>query len=581
MIKLDGDVLYQWEIGRTVSGFEGDVAQFANSGDSVAMSVAIENPNEVRIPDRYLATGKPVVVCDVETGTKDEETGVGDEETVRSVRVFPVKARARPKNYTPTKAEEAYGAVKKLADAAEAAAQTSEEAKRDAEEASSRAGGYAEDASVSAKKAEEAVKNLAPLVIETSLDFGASPVPVTEIYQAAQSGREVILTLSDDEEVRAYLSAAYPDRAVFTANGYNPRTKSAAPVFYIVSDGGIGAIYATDEDAVLALIARGGIGNIDMGDKRWIRAGSVAAPEIQVDSDYKDGFFLRFGEYEGVNAVAKFSDTVDNMHPVILRNVAPGTKDLDAVNKAQLDAAVKDLGIPFNVSGTVAQVFPVSGSPVKVSVINPGDGYMKLYCVGKNLFDPVKDGNMEDGYIYWASGSTSNSSTSLRSAPIPVSHLIGKTLSIAGAFVGGSNPGWAFYKADNTYLSGGRTGSAVVPEGAAFFRFTVLKSNITSGGTVDKSLIQVEIGDFSTTVETYREIDLAPTSGNIALDRSFLNGVNTFYAYTGTVDGDVFTPTAPVEIRVVGYQHPAYEIEKQRTEIEFLKSAILSLGANV
>jgi hypothetical protein len=71
MIELVGGKLYQWETGRTVSGFTGNVAQFANAGDSIAMSITVENGGSVRIPDRYLSTGKNLVVYDVQAGNDD------------------------------------------------------------------------------------------------------------------------------------------------------------------------------------------------------------------------------------------------------------------------------------------------------------------------------------------------------------------------------------------------------------------------------------------------------------------------------------------------------------------------------
>ena len=604
MIELKG-ALYRWEIGRTVTGFTGNVAQFSNAGDSLAMAIKVEDGSPVRIPDRYLATGKPVVVCDV-------ETGLDGEETVISVKVFPVKDRAKPKNYTPTQAEEAYGEVKALSEAAKAAAEAADEYMRRAEDAADTAGGYAEDASVSAQEAKEAVKDLVPLVIDTSLDFGESPVKASEIYQAAQSGREVILTLSDDEEVRAYLSAAYPDRAVFTANGHNPHTNSVAPTFYIVSDDGVSAIYAADIDAVLALIARGGTGNISMGDKRWIRAGSVAAPVFQVDSNEDDGFFLRAGEYEEVNAVAKFSDTVDDMHPVILRNVAPGTKDLDAVNKGQLDAAigtrakiddenvgadswsskniVERLCPSFEKEGLLVQCESVEGYPVAISFESSGEtpDHMLTVC-GKNLYDKAAYPLDTVGYPYKNIGNFSTSASYRRTGFINVAHLAGQTITVNYAPTTATNPGMAFYtripdtnNADDckaAYCGGGSGYNTKVPDNAVYMCFCVAANNASKD-------VQLEIGSKATEFEMYsaeeHSITTEEDSAVVTLDPIIgKSGLATFYVYSGVLGEVAFIPEKPCVVQISGRADPRAEIRKLTENVEELKAAILAMGANV
>ena len=100
-------------------------------------------------------------------------------------------------------------------------------------------------------------------------------------------------------------------------------------------------------------------------------------------------------------------------------------------------------------------------------------------------------------------------------------------------------------------------------------------------GNVDKSLIQLEIGNAVTKVEAYREIVFDPNIESVELDRTFLDGVNTFYAYAGEVNGGTFSPLKSVKVHVEGYQNPAYEIEKQRREIAELRNTILAMGANI
>lgn len=316
---------------------------------------------------------------------------------------------------------------------------------------------------------------------------------------------------------------------------------------------------------ILEMIAQGGTKDIDLGGKSLANVASIDFGQfLKIDSN-PDGMCL-YG--------------VDNTD-VVIHGVAFGTAENDAINKAQLDKAVKELRIAVDATDNAVQICPPEGVPVKVTAEDLEYSHVKLYCVGKNLFDATATGNMAEGYIFWETGTTSNSDTSLRSAPIPVSHLVGKTLAITGAYVGGKNPGWAFYKDDNTYLSGGNTGTATVPKDAAYFRFTVLKSNITVNGTVDRRLIQLEIGNVVTKVETFREIVFDPNIESVELDRTFLDGVNTFYAYAGDATGGTFNPLKSVKVHVEGYQNPAYEIEKQREEIAQLRNTILAMGANV
>lgn len=545
MIELKGGPLYRWEIGRTVSGFIGDVAQFYNSGDSVAMSVAIENPGEeVRIPDRYLATGKPVVVCDVETGTNDEET-------VLSVRVFPVKARARPKDYTPTKAEEAYGAVKKLRDEAEGAAQTSEEAARVA-------GEYA-------KEAKEAVGDLAPLFIETSIEFGELPldIEVEEIYQAAEKGREVVLFLTDgDYKLRAYLSAASPDYAVFT--GSDPNDEPTTPTFYIIrADRKIYMLPSYDEETVLSLIARGGNGNIDMGDERWIRTGSVSAPVLQVASSDAEGFFLKAGDYEGSNAVAEFSDTFDDMFPVILRNVAPGTQDHDAV--------VIDQVCPgFNESGLVVQCEPVEGYPLVVDTEDSPEGSVSMVICGKNLYNAKKYPMTNGRMIRHGAGTFASSGVySATEDYIPVSHLRGKTISIhnAPANTNGASTtgGIAFYHEDQSFVenSGSNREQVVVPEDAVYMRFSVNTDYVNEA--------QIEIGTKVTDYEAYREKAVEEVQFPCRVPAPA--GLNTVFCLDDGISA--------LTISVTGKSDPKAKIQKLYESVEELKNALVALGANI
>ena len=258
-----------------------------------------------------------------------------------------------------------------------------------------------------------------------------------------------------------------------------------------------------------------------------------------------------------------------------------------AVTKAPWSAikVVQTFGIPINESENFVQVFPIDGTLVSVKVVKPTTAtHIKLYCMGKNLYPQTADAFL-GGYINQKTGNVQTAASSICSKPIPVAHLAGNTIVLTSAYVGGSNPGWAFYNADGTYMRGGNTATAVVPDDAVSFRFTVKKSNISDDGTdsgnLDYSKIQMEIGYAPTEVESYREIEFDPCDESIELEGTYLDGVNTFYAYAGSFDGDTFTPTEPVRVSVAGYGNPVKEFEKLNAEIAQLKNTIIATGAYV
>ncbi len=232
------------------------------------------------------------------------------------------------------------------------------------------------------------------------------------------------------------------------------------------------------------------------------------------------------------------------------------------------------MGHSLKKSALVVQTYPVAGTKIKVSASLPsGATHLKLYVTGKKLFNAIWNpgGNdaaytMDQGSIYWRNGNTSNTDTSLRSRPVPVAHLVGKAINIAGAYVGGTNPGYAFYKADQSYLTGSNKGAFVVPEGAVELRFTILKSNITVNGKLDLNLIQMETG-LQSDIEEYKELVFEPVSGDIVLEQEMLPGYNTIYAYAGVVESGVFKPTTAVPVAVECVENPVAETWRLKESI--------------
>lgn len=111
MIELTGNRLYQWEVGREITGFDGTHAQFANRGDSTTGFYDVVN-GRCEIPSKYLQTGRELIVYDVKVAEATDGTPYIEE--ILSKTVFPVYDKEKPKPYTPKEAEEAISVVQKL-----------------------------------------------------------------------------------------------------------------------------------------------------------------------------------------------------------------------------------------------------------------------------------------------------------------------------------------------------------------------------------------------------------------------------------------------------------------------------------
>ena len=111
MIRLNGGQLYQWDTGRTVTVEDKTIhkVQFANKGDSVALSIDVVN-SVAKIPDVLLQTGRELECYGVYSSSEVVES--------REYAIFSVRDRAKPKDYLPTEAEEAVGEMKKITQAA-------------------------------------------------------------------------------------------------------------------------------------------------------------------------------------------------------------------------------------------------------------------------------------------------------------------------------------------------------------------------------------------------------------------------------------------------------------------------------
>lgn len=347
------------------------------------------------------------------------------------------------------------------------------------------------------------------------------------------------------------------------------------------------ADYIRNKPDINAMIAKGGTGNINMGGRNILGIGDIATARVLVASEDDEGFVISSTLINGDTSkpVAFFGGEHEETDAVIVRNVADGIEAKDAVNKKQLDKkaeidntkvgedawsslnAVDKLCPSFEESGTVVQCEPVDGYPL--TIVADSEEQLRFTICGKNLYNSDKDNGYplnNQGYVMRGNGTFEPSSQNYkRTGFVPVSHLVGKTITLNYAPTSAQNPGMAFYsykpdeettaKLKAAYLSGGSGKNITVPEKAKYMIFSVATADAEKD-------IQIEIGSTASDYEPYVESGVeADHEAKILAHK----GINTVFAY----DHD-----EPVRVTVTGKSDPVAIIDK-------LTKAVLSLGGNV
>lgn len=306
--------LYQWDTGRRVNVSPCDKVQFAPQGSSVAVSITPEGDG-APIPDEVLQSGKPITVFLVDILEDNKEV-------TKEVRVFPVINRPRPKDYLPTAAEEAIGELKKITDEAKAAADMAIAA--------------ANVLFVTADTVEETVNSSA-----------------AEIHEHVRNGGDVYFV--EDGEYYA-LVASLPTKATFLCYSDRGNTGWGNTIDFVFVESigywkemiNLSDFTDTQEvielikknslsrQDVIALLASGDIGNIDMGGSGIINASDIYTDGINIeDVGGTRGAAINAGNYDSSYAVLEFEGIIGD-EQTILRHIAPGKQDDDAVTVGQL-----------------------------------------------------------------------------------------------------------------------------------------------------------------------------------------------------------------------------------------------------
>lgn len=560
MIELVGGKLYQWETGRmlTLSGAPAEVnaIQFANQGDTVALEIAHDFTTEngdpyIRIPDKCLQSGKNLLVYLVETVSNEES----DDHSSRilETKIFPVAAKPRPKTYIPIAAEEALGVVRRLTAAAQEAAKEAKEARIEAEAEklyaidAAKDAKDARDASVSAKIDAEAAREDAEYARDNAI--------------AAKIDAETSANTAETESHNASHEAARAEIFADYANSDRIKASNAAK--------------KAEEDRLasqaFAQEAKVAETNAQTQAKHAESFASAARDEATNAANYADNAFQfsKNAETAKNTAVSAANTAAENAAAETTQQIADAVGG-DIKNIAKINDETVGLGAwssknivdrlcpTFEEDGKVVQCEPVKGYPLTISSKQAAT----VTLCGKNLYDFRKEENLNVGYVFMNSGKLISSSGNYRyTDPIPVGHLIGKTITL-NKVPGGTNPGTSFYKADDTVCGYGKGTALVVPDGAAYMRVTVNYADVTAGE------IQLEIGSEATTYEPYTSNTL---SLSLSLENEYtgtlysMDSINTLYAYS---DDNA------VDITVTGKANPATIIEK-------LKLAVVSLGGNI
>lgn len=171
-----------------------------------------------------------------------------------------------------------------------------------------------------------------------------------------------------------------------------------------------------------------------------------------------------------------------------------------------LSSVVDKLCPSFSKNGSVVRCEPLEGSPLHVVTQLPesdtGISQLTLNRCGRNLFDYTQY-PLTNIMISRNGGVEATASTfSAIKKYLPIGHLRGQTITLnhpPEELTASTNACLAFYAADKTFLSGSSGYTHVVPENAAYLRFSVPREY------ADGTQIQLELGESVTAFESYRE----------------------------------------------------------------------------
>ena len=244
--------------------------------------------------------------------------------------------------------------------------------------------------------------------------------------------------------------------------------------------------------------------------------------------------------------------------------------DTNAYLEGRFDDIIDKLCPTFEKTGTLVQCEPVEGYPLTIDTNSGADGTAVVTICGKNLYDAEKYPLVNNTIIRYQSGTHGTSSVFAGTVEyVPVAHLRGKRISIRNApFVteGSTGGGIAFYTADKAVISGTNRAVATVPADAVYMRFCINMNYVNEA--------QIELGETVTDYEAY--------FGERVEDPVFpceiksVSGVNTVYCLD-----DRGADIPAIEITVTGRADPKAEIRRLTNDVEELKNAILTMGANV
>lgn len=345
MIRLNGGQLYQWDTGRTVTVEDKTIhkVQFANKGDSVALSVDVVN-SVAKIPDVLLQTGRELECYGVYSSSEVVES--------REYAIFSVRDRAKPKDYLPTEAEEAVGELKKITQAALEAAGKAETA-ADKAESLITDGVVSPDYTWSSEKILQMIAqggtgdiNMAGKQIYNAKSLGTKSLHLDDLDRMMYAIIEILGYDTDyDNFHRLVVQMRHrQDDGTVLLRGIAPGSLEQDAVNLEQLDNAITKLRTYLEEALSHAYTGG---NLDMQENDILNAGTVHAVSVTADGiriqdeNGDNGSCINWEKSENGNAVLGFYGALCD-EPTVLRNIAPGTQPNDAVTKEQLDDALGD-----------------------------------------------------------------------------------------------------------------------------------------------------------------------------------------------------------------------------------------------
>lgn len=351
--------------------------------------------------------------------------------------------------------------------------------------------------------------------------------------------------LTDEEKAiaRANIGAS-ATMLIVTSNEDSKASHSSAEIYNHVKSGGATAYVGNDGQYYMPIAIDS---SVALFESVIVSDSIIAQDMVMVDNDYNttinnEVFRVDLIEDETEStektwSSKKITSEITSEIKASASSVTIACKNAIAeAEEAGFKKAVETFCPKFLKSARLVQCYPLTDYPYSVSLWSTDDEALDggVVVCGKNLYDKESYPLTKNQIIRHASGTYAYSDIfSATEKYIPCMHLQGQKISIRHAprvtennnSTGG---GIAFYKKDQSYLSGANTSQVTVPDDASYMRFCI--------NTKYAHEAQIELGDKSTEYEAYSEKQYSSSEG-MDDEVELREGCNTIY--TNSSNGEV------------------------------------------